>query len=71
MANTEDSGLAEEVAGADWLILSHVWDPWREPNASLDLGSDAPNKVVEENFCVVDEYGDGAVPYFLLYQRCR
>jgi hypothetical protein len=71
IANAEDSGLAEEVAGADWLILSHVWDPWREPNTSSDLGSDEPNKVVEENFCVVDEYGDGPVPYFILYQRCR
>jgi hypothetical protein len=71
MANTEDSGLAEEVAGADWLILSHVWDPWREPNASREFGSDAPNKVVEENFCLVDQYGDGPVPYFLLYERCR
>ena len=28
---------ADEVASADWLILSHVWDPWREPNTSSDL----------------------------------
>jgi hypothetical protein len=69
MANTEDSGLADEVAGADWLILSHVWDPWDEPNASRDVGSDAPNKVVRENFCEVGKYGD--LPYFLLYERCR
>ena len=71
MANAEDSGMAEEVASADWLILSHVWDPWSEPNTSRELGSDKPNQVVEQNFCKVGEYGEGLVPYFLLYERCR
>ena len=77
MANAEDSGLADEVAGSDWLILSHVWDAWVEPNTSRDFGSDEPNQVVERDFCLVDTFGPAAVegqpeptPYFLLYRRC-
>ncbi|MCB0978646.1 MAG: hypothetical protein KDB02_14435, partial [Acidimicrobiales bacterium] len=71
IANAPDSGLADEVASADWLILSNVWTNWAEPNASLDAGSDAPNKVVQEKFCKVGAYGnrDGA-PWFELYRRC-
>ena len=57
VANAEGSGLAEGVASADWLILSHVWDPWDEPNDSRESGSDAPNRVVAEQFCAVDEFG--------------
>lgn len=71
VANAEGSGLAEDVAGADWLVLSHVWDPWDEPNASGDLGSDAPNEVVADHFCLRGSYGSEDPPYFLLYQRCR
>ena len=71
IANAEGSGLAEDVASADWLILSHVWDFWDEPNDARMLGSDAPNQVVARDFCLVDEYGDPAEPDFLLYERCR
>lgn len=71
VANAPDSGLAEDVASADWLILSHVWDPWDEPNDSRALGSDAPNRVVAEQFCLVGGYGREDAPYFLLYERCR
>ncbi|HXH56487.1 hypothetical protein [Iamia sp.] len=71
VANAEGSGLADDVASADWLILSHVWDPWDEPNESRTPGSDAPNEVVARSFCVVDAFGEAETPYFLLYQRCR
>jgi hypothetical protein len=71
IANAEDSGLAEDVASADWLILSHVWDFWDEPNDARVLGSDVPNQVVARDFCLVDRYGDPAAPDFLLYERCR
>lgn len=71
VANAEGSGLAEDVASADWLILSHVWDPWDEPNDSRQPGSDAPNGVVARSFCVVDAFGDEGAPSYLLYQRCR
>lgn len=65
IANAEGSGLAEEVAEADWLVLSHVWDSWDEPNDSRELGSDEPNRVVRERHCLVADHG-----HFLLYRRC-
>lgn len=66
MANAPDSGLADDVASSDWLILSHIWDVWIEPNGSQELGSDAPNQVVREEFCPVGDYQ----PYFEVYRRC-
>ncbi|MGI8709852.1 MAG: hypothetical protein ACR2LA_02520 [Acidimicrobiales bacterium] len=67
VANAPDSGLAGEVARSDWLVLSHVWDAWSEPNASRDFGPDAPNRVVQRKFCPVGDYA----PYFEVYRRCR
>lgn len=67
IANAPDSGLAEEVASADWLVLSHVWDSWDEPNDSRELGSDAPNQVIRDRFCRVGDQG----PHYELWQRCR
>jgi hypothetical protein len=60
IANAEDSGLADEVRSADWLILSDVWSGWDEPNDSRIDGPDEPNQVVREDFCLVDEYRTGA-----------
>lgn len=71
IANAEGSGLAEDVASADWLILSHVWDNFDEPNDVRKLGSNAPNEVVARDFCLIDEYGTPDLTYFLLYERCR
>lgn len=68
VANAEDSGLAEEVAEADLVVLSTVWDAWDEPNDSREAGSDEPNRVLEENFCLAGEYGDGL---YLLYLPCE
>ena len=67
VANAPDSGLAHEVATSDWLILSHIWDAWSEPNASRDFGSGAPNREVQRHFCAVGDY----LPYFEVYRRCR
>ena len=69
VANAPDSGLADEVASADWLILSHVWDGWAEPNDSRELGSDEPNQVVREQFCQVASYGEGDRVFFEVYRR--
>ena len=71
IANAEGSGLAEDVASADWLILSHVWDNFDEPNDVRKLGSNAPNEVVERDFCLIEDYGTPDITYFLLYERCR
>ncbi|MFN8017786.1 MAG: acyltransferase [Acidimicrobiales bacterium] len=67
MANAPDSGLADEVRTSDWLILSHVWDAWSEPNDSRKFGPDEPNRVVKDHFCSVGDYQ----PYFEVYRRCR
>ena len=67
VANAPDSGLADEVASSDWLILSHVWDAWSEPNDSRDFGPDAPNEAVRDGFCAVGDYQ----PYFEVYRRCE
>jgi len=67
MANRSGSGLADDVRAADFVILSSVWDDWREPNDSRELGSDEPNRVLEEHFCPVGDF-DG---FYRLYRRCR
>ncbi len=69
MANAADSGLADEVSASDWLILSHVWDAWDEPNDSRLNGSNEPNEVVARDFCLVDEYGSEDRPFFEVYRR--
>lgn len=72
IADAEGSRLADDVASADWLILSNVWTNWAEPNDSDRLGPDTPNQVVRDQFCLVDDYGatpDGE-PWFALYERC-
>ena len=68
LANAEGSSLADDVASADWVILTGLWDGWMEPNSSMEFGSDAPNQVLRDHFCVVGDYEDGQA---VLYQRCR
>lgn len=65
-ASRHESGLAEDVAGADFLILSRRLDRLLEGNDSGRLGSPKPNAVVERRFCARKQQ-DG----FTLYQRCR
>ncbi len=62
IADAEGSGLAEEVAGADWLILSDAWSGWDEPNDSRMGRSQAANDVVREEFCVVLDAGTFLLP---------
>lgn len=66
VANREGSRLADDVASADVVVLSTVWDAWDEPNDSRKVGSDEPNQVLEEQFELVREYGDGL---YRLYRR--
>ena len=67
LADREGSRLADDVASADWLILTNFWTGWFEPNASSEFGSDVPNQVVADQFCVVGNYENALV---LLYERC-
>jgi hypothetical protein len=66
IANTEDSGLADELRRNDWLILSRSSDLWNEPNESVVPGSREPNEVVQELYCMVTDAGG-----FQLLRRCR
>lgn len=59
--------LAQDVASADWLVLTRFWSGWIEPNASVTFGSDAPNQVVENSFCLQSSYQNDLVR---LYHRC-
>ena len=72
VANAEDSGLAGDVAGADIVILSSLFDDWVEPNDSALFGPDEPNQVIADDFCLVGSYGDGLGDRGLyeLYTRC-
>jgi hypothetical protein len=67
VANRDDSGLADDLASADIAILSSVWNGWEEPNDSRDFGSAEPNRVLRDQFCLVNSYGDGL---YELYEKC-
>jgi hypothetical protein len=68
LADRADSGLATDVASADWLLLTNFWTGWFEPNSSILFGSDEPNQVVAEQFCLRGNYDNALV---LLYERCE
>jgi 4-amino-4-deoxy-L-arabinose transferase-like glycosyltransferase len=67
LANEDGSSLAADVASADWVILTGFWNGWREPNTSMDFGSDAANQIIAEQFCEVGSFEDDLI---LLYRRC-
>ena len=67
LADQQGSSLAADVASADWLLLTNFWTGWYEPNASSEFGSDEPNQVVADDFCLVGNYEDALV---LLYRAC-
>jgi hypothetical protein len=69
VANAKGSGLASDLASADVAILSSVWNAWDEPNDSRKLGSDAANRVLKRDFCLVRTFGEHAE--YELYRRCR
>jgi hypothetical protein len=73
VADAPDSGLADEVAAADVVILSSIRDDWDEPNASRERGSDEPNRVLQEQFCLAGSYGEGLFGRGLyeLWLRCE
>ena len=63
MANRPDSGLASEVATADWLILSDIWDDWSEPNDSPQVRlRRGRTRRSAKHFCLVGAYGRGGPP---------
>ena len=67
LADAEGSGLAEDIATADFLVLTNIWTGWNEPNASLEFQSDEHNRAVAASFCLTDRFEDNLV---LLFERC-
>jgi hypothetical protein len=68
LADAEGSRLADDLASADYVVLTAFWAGWNEPNASMDFGSPVPNEILAERFCQYRAYQDGLVR---LYYRCR
>jgi peptidoglycan/LPS O-acetylase OafA/YrhL len=68
IANGKHSRLARDVASADIVILSTVWDGFDEPNDSEKFGPDTPNQVLRDKFCSVGVYGGGL---YKLLKRCK
>ena len=68
LADREGSGLADDIATADCLLLTNFWTGWNEPNASDEYLSDEHNQAVADNFCLVGQYEDNLV---LLFERCE
>ena len=56
LANAEGSRMPADLQTADWVIISHVWDGWLEPNTSMDYGSDDSNQVLADEFCLLHSY---------------
>ncbi|MEX2626414.1 MAG: hypothetical protein WD225_05995, partial [Ilumatobacteraceae bacterium] len=67
LADAPDSGLADDLLTADWVVLTNFWTGWFEPNASSTFRPNRANEVVADHFCLVDSYEDALV---LLYRRC-
>lgn len=67
LADQPGSSLADDVASADWVLLTNFWTGWYEPNASSEFGSVQPNQIVADRFCLVGNYENALV---LLYRAC-
>jgi hypothetical protein len=68
LADAEGSGLAEDIAGADFLVLTNIWTGWNEPNASSERLSQEANQAVADNFCLVQTYEENLV---MIFERCE
>jgi hypothetical protein len=72
MANADGSGMADDLASADVVVLSSIRDDWNEPNDSRKFGSDESTKVLARDFCLAESFGTGLFGRGLyeLYVRC-
>ncbi len=67
LADAEGSGMAADIASADFEVLTNTWTGWSEPNGSADFGSPEHSQAVADNFCLVGNYDTNLV---LLFVRC-
>jgi len=68
LANSEGSGLDEDVSSADYLVLTNLWTGWWEPNTSGDWGWQVPNEIVANEFCLIGTWNDHMA---MLFERCE
>ena len=68
LADQAGSGLAEDIAAADIVVLTNTWSGWYEPNASVEQGSQEHNRAVAEHHCLVRSYETNLV---LLFTACE
>ncbi len=68
VADAVDSGLEDDLASADVVVLSTLWDRWEEPNASVEDGSDASERVLADQFCLRGTFGEPTI--YELYTPC-
>ncbi|MDQ3106512.1 MAG: hypothetical protein M3Q68_01740, partial [Actinomycetota bacterium] len=59
VANVDGSGLADDLASADVVVLSSIRDDWNEPNDSRRFGSTEATSVLDQEFCEVASFGVG------------
>jgi 4-amino-4-deoxy-L-arabinose transferase-like glycosyltransferase len=67
IANADNSRMPQDLASADVVILSAIWDNWSEPNDSRKVGSDASTQVLARDFCHVGTY----LGLYQLYRKCH
>ena len=74
VADADDSELADEVAAADVVILSTLFDDWTEPNDSRLQGSTAADDVLRSELCLDRSFGrnpiDAERGLYELYLPC-
>ena len=68
LADAEGSGLAEDIAQADFVVLTNFWSGWLEPNTSVKRQSQEHNQAVADNFCLVGQYESNLL---MLFERCE
>lgn len=67
LADAAGSGMADDIASADFVVLTNTWGGWTEPNGSTVSRSQEHNRAVAEHFCLVGSYRTNLV---LLFERC-
>ncbi len=65
VSNRPGTPLSDNLAHADFALLSSQYDDWNEPNTSSIAGSSEPLEVLKRDFCVILDRN----PY-RLYGRC-
>jgi hypothetical protein len=68
VANANGSRMPADIASADIVILSAIWDDWSEPNDSRKVGSDASEKVLARDFCRIPV---PSLDLYQLYRKCH